>query len=170
MQKLSFILLLFYLSGCVAAEQKALLTPITVPVKSSTTTVKSRPQATTPVNNSGIVYDSKVESYIKQHGFVKKLKNVAPEFAYKKLSSLCTVEKFVAGINATDIEISKLSSDTIEIKTFGNKMGTGIIKIRKFGKQANLTKVEIGKLRKTSPTVLRQFAHNLCTHVDEKLK
>ncbi len=173
MSKYILVILLLAINACTTTNVST-----TQPISSTVPQVTVRPAASladTKVNHAQtqspkVSYDPKVADYINQNQSAQILKTAAPEFASKTLAPHCTVEKFVSGLNSSQTEITKTSASTIEIKTFGTKIGNGNIKITAHGKNAEISSAVIGKFKRTDTNILRKFAQNICNAVDEKLK
>lgn len=170
MFKYIFIPAILMISACTATDIGS--QPNTVSSRTVTTnrTAITPKKAAAPQTTANIFYDPKVADYIKKNQAASTLRAVAPEFAHKILAPRCTVEKFVSGLNSPQTEIKKISTSSIEIKTIGNKIGNGAIKITAQGKEAQISSAVIGKFQRTEADVLNKFAQSICNKVDEALK
>lgn len=169
-----FILPVLLLAACTAAPQTD---SVHLPSKNISA---AAPKASVAKNNirqkrpakktANFIYAPEVKKYIDQNQGVKTLKNIAPEYALKKFTPLCTVEKFIAGLNSSETDIVKTPSAGLIIKTKGAKIGSGTITVAIKGRYAKITSAVVGSIRQTNADVLDNLAPNICQSTEEKAK
>lgn len=117
-----------------------------------------------------ILYPPKVQKYVDNNAAVKQLRLVDAKHAQNRFKHNCTVEKFVAGLNAASLTITKESDNQLRIQTMGGKLGNGDIVIVFNGQWATLKSVEMGKIKQKDEAILEKVAQNLCQAATDKAK
>lgn len=169
MQKFFIPAVLFFLTACSTIQ------PNQPTIRSEAASEKVQPPASKPLKTSQptspkIIYDTKTQNYIDANSAVQELRKCCPQYAPKILGTHCTVEKFIAGLNTSQIKINNNGDNSLTVYTGGTKIGNGIITIRINGSNAEIASATIGKIRQQNKSILQDMSQNICKKVEDKFK